>query len=60
MYCHVDILENNGLWTMASSVKGQEAEFLVSYNLIGVRPFSKAALRLDCRTLGVGPHNLIM
>ena len=34
-YCHVGILENNGLWTLAFSVKGREAEFLVSYNLIG-------------------------
>jgi hypothetical protein len=34
-YCHVGILESNGLWTLASSVKGREAEFLVSCNLIG-------------------------
>jgi hypothetical protein len=25
-YCHVGILENDDLWTLASSVKGREAE----------------------------------
>jgi hypothetical protein len=29
-YCHVGILENDNLWTLASSVKGQEAKFLHS------------------------------
>jgi hypothetical protein len=34
-YCHVGILNCDGLWTLASSVKGWEANFLVSCNLIG-------------------------
>ena len=33
-YCHVGILESDGLWTMASSVQGREAELLVSCNSI--------------------------
>jgi len=28
-------LESDGLWTLASSVSGREAKFLVSSNLIG-------------------------
>ena len=34
-FCHVNILEVHGLWTLASSVKGRKAELLVSCNLIG-------------------------
>jgi hypothetical protein len=52
-YCHVVILEWDDLWTLASNVKGQEAEFLVSCNLIGenqwpleLRPQCGAALTL--------------
>jgi hypothetical protein len=33
-YCHVDVLKSNNLWTLASSVKGWEAEVLVSCDLI--------------------------
>ena len=33
--CHVGILNYIILWTLASSVKGREAEFLVSCNLVG-------------------------
>jgi len=34
-YCHVGIFTCDGLWMLAFSVKGQEADFLVSCNLIG-------------------------
>jgi len=34
-YCHVGILERDDLWTLAFSVKGQEAKFLIFCNLIG-------------------------
>jgi hypothetical protein len=33
--CHVSILKVHGLWTLTSSVKGREAETMVSCNLIG-------------------------
>jgi hypothetical protein len=35
MYCDINILESDNLWTLASSVKGREAKFLISCNLIG-------------------------
>jgi hypothetical protein len=33
-YCHVGILDCDGLWTLAPSVKGREADFLVFCNMI--------------------------
>jgi hypothetical protein len=55
MYYHVGISESDGLWTLAFSVKGEEAEFLVSCNLIGgnrqpldLRPWCEAALSVTC------------
>jgi hypothetical protein len=34
-YCHVGILDSDDLWILTSNVKGLEARFLLSCNLVG-------------------------
>ena len=55
-YCHVGILNCDGLWILASSVKGRETEFLISCNLIWWKLMAYRPLAIVCSD----PHKIFL